>query len=100
MNLNAFYAQQIAQNVQKIHIANMGQVVNFAHKTPPQHPTQNHFLPPVIGLKMRFVRVSLRRCFLGSIRICRIFLRLVGFVGSVMCVRIVWIMRCLFLLLI
>ena len=37
MNLNAFYAQQIAQNVQKIHTANMGQVVNFAHKTPPQH---------------------------------------------------------------
>jgi len=34
---NAFYAKKIAQNVQKIHIANMGQVVNFAHKTPPQH---------------------------------------------------------------
>ena len=36
MNLNAFYAQQIAQNVQKIHIANMGQVVNFAQKKHPQ----------------------------------------------------------------
>ena len=37
MNPNVFYAQKIVQPAQKIHIANLVQVVNFAHKKHPQH---------------------------------------------------------------